>query len=106
MKRCGKVDITVLQLLGIMPTYGYDLSKTLGDVLGYTHKNAGAIIRSLGQMERDGLISSEWQLPEPQRNGPARKVYSLTEAGRVYLDERSREVIPIGHLNKRGKRRP
>jgi DNA-binding PadR family transcriptional regulator len=39
-------------------------------------------------------------------NGPARKIYSLTDAGRAYLDERSRAVIDIGQMNKRGKRRP
>jgi DNA-binding PadR family transcriptional regulator len=106
MKRYSKVDITVMQLIGIMPTYSYDLNKTLGEVLGFTQKNAGAITRSLTQMERDGLLSSEWVFPEPPMNGPARKIYSLTDSGRAYLDERSRAVIDFGQMNQRGKRRP
>jgi DNA-binding PadR family transcriptional regulator len=106
MRHYSKVDITLMQLIGILPTTGYDLSKALGEVLGFTYKNGGAIARSLAQMERDGLVSSEWQLPEPPRNGAARKIYSLTETGRAYLDEWSRAVIPIGHLNKKGKPRP
>lgn len=106
MKRYSKVEITVMQLLGIMPTYGYDLSKTLGEVLGFGHKNAGAIARSLAQMERDGLLSSKWEFPEAPLNGPARKIYSLTDAGKAYLDQRSQAVMDIGQMNTRGKRRP
>jgi DNA-binding PadR family transcriptional regulator len=100
------VDITVMQLIGIMPTYAYDLNKTLGEVLGFTQKNAGAITRSLTQMERDGLLASEWVFPEAPMNGPARKIYSLTDAGRSYLDQHSRAVMDIGQMNQRGKRRP
>jgi hypothetical protein len=33
MRQYSKVDITVMQLIGIMPTYAYDLNKTLGEVL-------------------------------------------------------------------------
>ena len=106
MRQYSKVDITVMQLIGIMPTYGYDLNKTLGEVLGFTQKNAGAITRSLTHMEKDGLLSSEWVFPQAPLNGPARKIYRLTDAGRAYLAQCSRAVIDIGQINKSGKRRP
>jgi PadR family transcriptional regulator, regulatory protein PadR len=106
MRQYSKVEITVMQLLGIMPTYGYDLNKTLGEVLAFTHKNARAITRSLAQMERDGLLSSEWVFPEAPVNGPARKIYSLTDAGRAYLDQCSQTIHQLGHMNQKGKRRP
>ena len=106
MRHYSKVDITVMQLISIMPTYGYDLNKTLGEVLGFTQKNAGAITRNLRHMEKDGLLSSEWVFPEAPMNGPARKIYRLTDAGRAYLDQRARAVIDIGQMNNRGKRRP
>ena len=33
-------------------------------------------------MERDGLCESEWETP---KGGPARRVYSITDAGEAYL---------------------
>jgi DNA-binding PadR family transcriptional regulator len=37
----------------------------------------------LRQLEKDGLLSSDW---EPGPSGPARRVYSLTDSGRAWLD--------------------
>jgi len=34
-------------------------------------------------MEKDGVVKSKW---ETSRGGPARRVYSITEAGEAYLD--------------------
>jgi poly-beta-hydroxybutyrate-responsive repressor len=39
--------------------------------------------RTLRQLEKDGLLYSSW---EPGPAGPARRVYSLTAAGRTWLD--------------------
>ena len=39
--------------------------------------------RTLRQLEKDGLLLSTW---ETGQTGPARRVYSLTDAGRAWLD--------------------
>ena len=41
------------------------------------------LYRTLRQLERDGLLLSSW---EPGPTGPARRVYTLTDLGRGWLD--------------------
>ena len=41
------------------------------------------LYRTLRQLEKDGLVRSAW---EAQARGPARRVYTLTESGRAWLD--------------------
>ena len=66
MRHYSKVDITVMQLIAIMPTYGYDLNKTLGDVLGFTQKNAGVLLLSAHALERLAVL----ERTEPHRQSP------------------------------------
>ncbi len=49
---------------------------------GLTTMNAGTFYRTLRQMEKNGMVSSNWDTSE---GGPARRVYSITEAGENYL---------------------
>ncbi len=39
--------------------------------------------RALRQLERDGLVMSGW---DTSKDGPARRLYTLTDAGRSYLN--------------------
>ena len=41
------------------------------------------LYRTLRQMEKDGYLESTW---EPGPTGPARRVYTITDAGHVWLD--------------------
>jgi len=45
--------------------------------------NPGSLYRTLRQMEKDGMLSSNWDTSE---GGPARRVYSITDAGQAYLN--------------------
>jgi len=45
--------------------------------------NPGTFYRTLRQMEKDGMVSSNWDTSE---GGPARRVYSITDAGEAYLN--------------------
>jgi poly-beta-hydroxybutyrate-responsive repressor len=45
------------------------------------------LYRTLRQLEREGLVRSAW---EAQARGPARRVYTLTDAGRAWLDTGAR----------------
>ena len=63
-------------------SYGYELLERLVE-LGFETMNPGTLYRTLRKMEQDGLCSSEWQTAS---EGPARRMYSITEAGKAYLD--------------------
>jgi poly-beta-hydroxybutyrate-responsive repressor len=72
---------TVLLLLRDVSSYGYDLMKALTR-FGFVMMNPGPLYRMLRQMEKDGLVSSSW---DTSGQGPARRLYSITEAGEAYL---------------------
>ena len=71
----------VLLLLRDVSSYGYDLMKALTR-FGFAMMNPGPLYRMLRQMEKDGLVSSSW---DTSGQGPARRLYSITEAGEAYL---------------------
>jgi PadR family transcriptional regulator len=71
----------VLLLLRDLSSYGYDLMKALSS-FGFAMMNPGPLYRMLRQMEKDGLVRSSW---DTSGQGPARRIYSITEAGEAYL---------------------
>jgi PadR family transcriptional regulator PadR len=71
----------VLLLLRDVTSYGYDLMKALTG-FGFAMMNPGPLYRMLRQMEKDGLVRSSW---DTSGQGPARRIYSITDAGEAYL---------------------
>jgi PadR family transcriptional regulator len=71
----------ILLLLRDVSSYGYDLMKALAG-FGFAMVNPGPLYRMLRQMEKDGLVQSTW---DTSGQGPARRIYSITEAGEAYL---------------------
>ncbi len=63
-------------------SYGYRLMEQAA-ALGFGAMNPGTLYRTLRSMEKDGLCESKWNT---NRAGPARRVYSITDAGEAYLD--------------------
>ena len=63
-------------------SYGYELMERL-TAFGFETMNPGTLYRTLRQMEKDGVVKSDW---ETSQGGPARRVYSITDAGEAYLD--------------------
>jgi poly-beta-hydroxybutyrate-responsive repressor len=63
-------------------SYGYKLMEQAA-VFGFGAMNPGTLYRTLRQMEKDGLCESEWDTTNG--GGPARRVYSITDAGEAYL---------------------
>jgi poly-beta-hydroxybutyrate-responsive repressor len=63
-------------------SYGYELMERL-TAFGFETMNPGTLYRTLRQMEKDGVVKSKW---ETSKGGPARRVYSITDAGEAYLD--------------------
>jgi len=57
--------------------HGYEIMKELKERFDVI-SDPGTVYRALRQLERDGYISSWWDAKE---QGPARRVYTLTDAG-------------------------
>jgi PadR family transcriptional regulator, regulatory protein PadR len=72
----------ILLTLRECASYGYELMERTAR-FGFEAMNPGTLYRTLRNMERDGLCESEW---ETSKGGPARRVYSITDAGEAYLD--------------------
>jgi len=71
----------LLLMLREWRSYGYELMEKLS-AFGLSAMNPGTFYRTLRQMEKDGMVSSTWDTSEA---GPAKRVYSITEAGETYL---------------------
>ncbi len=63
-------------------SYGYELMERMAE-FGFETMNPGTLYRTLRQVEKEGLCESWW---ETSKGGPARRWYTVTEAGEAYLD--------------------
>jgi PadR family transcriptional regulator PadR len=70
-----------LVLLREEGSHGYELMERLEE-FGFEEVDAGTLYRTLRRMEKEGLCESEW---ETSGSGPARRTYSVTDAGEEYL---------------------
>lgn len=72
---------TLLAFLRNWNAYGYQLSQQL-EAAGLPAFDSGTVYRTLRQLEKTGLVSSFW---DTSASGPARRMYSLTKAGDMFL---------------------
>jgi poly-beta-hydroxybutyrate-responsive repressor len=61
--------------------HGYKLMQVLLD-MGFTTIDSSNVYRILRQLEKDRFIKSNWEQGE---EGPAKRIYSITEEGEAYL---------------------
>ncbi|QCJ41838.1 poly-beta-hydroxybutyrate-responsive repressor [Bacillus sp. S3] len=71
----------ILLLLSRVSLHGYELSQKL-ETFGFKALDQGNLYRMLRQLEKDELVSSEW---DTTGSGPAKRRYSITKAGVTYL---------------------
>jgi len=71
----------ILLLLSKFSLHGYELSQKL-ETFGFKALDQGNLYRMLRQLEKDELVSSEW---DTTGSGPAKRRYSITKAGVTYL---------------------
>src|ERR1039457_4265212 len=71
----------LLLLLRSWNAHGYQLIQTL-TAMGLGLVDPATVYRTLRQLEEEGLITSAW---DAAATGPARRVYTLSEAGEQYL---------------------
>ena len=71
----------LLLMLREWSSYGYELMERVA-TFGLAAMNPGTFYHTLRQMEKEGMVRSSWDTSE---TGPARRMYSITEAGETYL---------------------
>ncbi|MBN1260410.1 MAG: helix-turn-helix transcriptional regulator [Anaerolineae bacterium] len=82
-RRMGQfLDPALLLLLQQAPAHGYTLLDRLAE-FGLENLRPTVIYRALREMEERGWVHSTWD--EEQTQGPPRRVYALTSAGRNVL---------------------
>jgi PadR family transcriptional regulator, regulatory protein PadR len=79
--RRGTLQYCVLALLAEEERYAFDLVRGLADVDGMV-TSEGTIYPLLSRLRRDGLVASLWR---ESAQGPPRRYYQLTDAGRTAL---------------------
>jgi DNA-binding PadR family transcriptional regulator len=81
----GRLRLYLLKLLDESPRHGYDIIRELEDrFMGMYAPSAGTIYPRLARLESEGLVT------HTEEEG--RKVYRITDAGRVELQERQGEL--------------
>ena len=75
-----------LVLLQEENSYGYKLMERLEEEFGFEQINAGSVYRSLRQMEKEELCSSEWDT-RVEEGGAPRRMYAITDEGEAYLKD-------------------
>jgi PadR family transcriptional regulator PadR len=76
------LEPVVLLTLREWNSYGYELMKRAA-TFGFEAMNPGTMYRTLREMEENGVVKSKW---ETAKGGPARRMYSITDAGEAYLE--------------------
>ena len=77
------IKYAILGFLSWRPLTGYDLKKMFLDATFiYWSGNNNQIYRTLVQLHKEGLVTSE---VEHQERGPSRKIYTITEKGSAEL---------------------
>lgn len=83
----------VLSILSSGKSYGYLIIKSIREISeGDLEWSEPMLYPVLHRMERDGLINSEWIIPE---SGRKRKYYSITDTGKEILHEKKQEWLSI-----------
>ena len=79
----GSIQTLILAVLADGPRHGYAIAREIErrsvDALSF---GEGALYPALRALEREELVVSRW---EPQPSGPARRIYTLTDAGQAKL---------------------
>jgi DNA-binding PadR family transcriptional regulator len=81
--RKGSTPLLILSLLAEQPMYGYQIARELEQRSeGYFEMKEGLLYPALHQMERDGLLKSEWRTVTGSRR---RRYYIMTDKGKKAL---------------------
>jgi len=86
--------VILLLLLQKGEAHGYELANELPKyALTDAEVEAAALYRTLRTLEQNGNVTSRW---DTSSNGPARRLYRLTDEGKEHLGE---WVAVLGHMS-------
>ncbi len=78
------IEPRLLYLIRKKPCYGYEMIEQIGDLpFPGLPPDSAAVYRMLRDLERQGLVRSEWQ---PGEAGPSKRIYYITESGETRLE--------------------
>jgi len=100
--RKGILELAVMGVLYHERHYGYSLVRVLCE-RGSISLKEGTIYPILARLDRDGLVGSEWVESD---QGPPRKYYALTAAGRQLFDELSGDFDSLVSLVRQKREAP
>lgn len=88
----GTLEFCILSIINQCSTYGYEIISTL-EKYSILAAKENTIYPLLRRMSKEGYVLSHWQ--EGVKGLPPRKYYTITDKGRRYLLEMSKEWIGL-----------
>jgi transcriptional regulator len=81
----GTLDLLILKTLALEPMHGWGIAQRIRQVSKEVLQvNQGALYPALHRLEQSGWIKAKWGESDNNRRA---KFYSLTKAGRKYLQQ-------------------
>lgn len=90
--RRGLLEYCILTMIQKSRMYGYDLITQLNS-WDFFSVAAGTIYPLLKRLEKEGLITSEWE--SSAEGTPAKKFYVMTDLGNSLLEEMDDEWVNV-----------
>ncbi|MCJ7700022.1 MAG: PadR family transcriptional regulator [Anaerolineales bacterium] len=86
-------ELAILSLVGEHPCHGYEIEQVISErgMRDWTEIGFSSIYYLLNKLEKTGLVKS--MLEKKEGRGPARKVYTITAAGRFTQVEASIQAL-------------
>jgi PadR family transcriptional regulator PadR len=79
----GSLDLLVLKTLSLAPMHGWGISQRVQEIYkGVLEVNQGSLYPALQRLEKDGLVTSDWDTTDNNRRA---RYYRLTASGRRAL---------------------
>jgi len=79
----GTLDLLVLKALALAPMHGWGISQRVQQISnGVLEVNQGSLYPALQRLEKDGLVTSDWDTTDNNRRA---RYYRLTTTGRRAL---------------------
>ncbi len=81
----GTLDLLILKTIALEPLHGWGIAQRIRQVSGEVLQvNQGALYPALHRLEQNGWIKARWGDSDNNRRA---RFYSLTAAGRKYLQQ-------------------
>jgi PadR family transcriptional regulator PadR len=79
----GSLDLLILKTLSLSPMHGWGISQRLQQLSkGVLEVNQGSLYPALQRLEKEGLVTSDWDTSDNNRRA---RYYKLTATGRRAL---------------------